>query len=494
MADALLEPTVIYVRAALDLLRSDIPVNGLAHITGGGLRNLLRLGGERLGFAIEAPLPVPPSARWWPSWATSRRARCGRSSTWAAASSPSCPRRGPTTPSRCSPPAIRARPHRHGDRRRRPAVGAGSVGPPVSRRRACGAAQRNCRTTNARGRPPALRRSQGTTARRRHGRPPTRGPARRAQLGDAAGLPPARPAASRPGTRRPAPPRRAPGRARRPCARSRRRLARCARRSRAEIVGDVEHDVGVAGVAAGAQARPARRRGAPTGPAATATRTASGSVSMSHSGLVGRRQRPGDGPRQVLVEQEVPQQRARLRRRGDQLADPRPLPPRRRRRGRGARRTAHSRRGRRGPERLRALAPRLGVVQAHVPPRPRAGRAGPGARRARARRPRACARRGRRPALPAAGRPPGAALPAAPPGGVRSGSLRAPRSRSRSARRSLPPTPTGSPAARRAAWTSSSWRRIIDVSRPRRRWVGRTPTAVTAAHGTTAPGTVTWRL
>ena len=59
VADALLEPTVIYVRAVLDLLRSDIPVNGLAHITGGGLRNLLRLGGERLGFAIEEPLPVP---------------------------------------------------------------------------------------------------------------------------------------------------------------------------------------------------------------------------------------------------------------------------------------------------------------------------------------------------------------------------------------------------------------------------------------------------
>jgi phosphoribosylformylglycinamidine cyclo-ligase len=59
VADALLEPTVIYVRAVLDLLRSDIPVNGLAHITGGGLRNLLRLGGERLGFVIEQPLPVP---------------------------------------------------------------------------------------------------------------------------------------------------------------------------------------------------------------------------------------------------------------------------------------------------------------------------------------------------------------------------------------------------------------------------------------------------
>jgi phosphoribosylformylglycinamidine cyclo-ligase len=59
VADALLEPTVIYVRAVLELLRSDIEVHGLAHITGGGLRNLLRLGGERLGFAIEEPLPVP---------------------------------------------------------------------------------------------------------------------------------------------------------------------------------------------------------------------------------------------------------------------------------------------------------------------------------------------------------------------------------------------------------------------------------------------------
>jgi phosphoribosylformylglycinamidine cyclo-ligase len=63
VADALLEPTVIYVRAVLDLLRSDVPVHGLAHVTGGGLRNLLRLGGERLGFAISDPLPVPGICR-----------------------------------------------------------------------------------------------------------------------------------------------------------------------------------------------------------------------------------------------------------------------------------------------------------------------------------------------------------------------------------------------------------------------------------------------
>jgi phosphoribosylformylglycinamidine cyclo-ligase len=59
VADALLEPTVIYVRAVLELLRSGVPVHGLAHITGGGLSNLMRLS-DRIGFAIEEPLPVPP--------------------------------------------------------------------------------------------------------------------------------------------------------------------------------------------------------------------------------------------------------------------------------------------------------------------------------------------------------------------------------------------------------------------------------------------------
>jgi phosphoribosylformylglycinamidine cyclo-ligase len=59
VADVLLEPTTIYVRAILELLRSDIPVHGLAHITGGGLTNLLRLG-EHVGFEITDPLPVPP--------------------------------------------------------------------------------------------------------------------------------------------------------------------------------------------------------------------------------------------------------------------------------------------------------------------------------------------------------------------------------------------------------------------------------------------------
>ena len=60
VADALLEPTVIYVKAIVELLESDVAVGGLAHITGGGLTNLLRLVHTRLGFEIEAPLGAPP--------------------------------------------------------------------------------------------------------------------------------------------------------------------------------------------------------------------------------------------------------------------------------------------------------------------------------------------------------------------------------------------------------------------------------------------------
>ena len=59
VADVLLEPTVIYVRAILELLRSGAAVRGLAHITGGGLLNLLRLHAD-VGFEIADPLPAPP--------------------------------------------------------------------------------------------------------------------------------------------------------------------------------------------------------------------------------------------------------------------------------------------------------------------------------------------------------------------------------------------------------------------------------------------------
>jgi len=58
IGEVLLEPTAIYVRAVLELLRSPIEVRGLAHITGDGLNNLLRLDAE-VGYEIDDPLPVP---------------------------------------------------------------------------------------------------------------------------------------------------------------------------------------------------------------------------------------------------------------------------------------------------------------------------------------------------------------------------------------------------------------------------------------------------
>jgi phosphoribosylformylglycinamidine cyclo-ligase len=63
VADALLEPTVIYVRAVLELLRSGATVHGLAHITGDGVLNLRRLNAA-VGFAIEEPLAVAPICAW----------------------------------------------------------------------------------------------------------------------------------------------------------------------------------------------------------------------------------------------------------------------------------------------------------------------------------------------------------------------------------------------------------------------------------------------
>ena len=63
VAQALLEPTVIYVKAALALLRAQTPVHGLAHITGDGVLNLKRLNAT-VGFEIDAPLPVPGICQW----------------------------------------------------------------------------------------------------------------------------------------------------------------------------------------------------------------------------------------------------------------------------------------------------------------------------------------------------------------------------------------------------------------------------------------------
>jgi phosphoribosylformylglycinamidine cyclo-ligase len=59
IADELLEPTAIYVRAAMSLLGSDVDVHGLAHITGDGMLNLLRLN-PGVGYEIHAPLEPQP--------------------------------------------------------------------------------------------------------------------------------------------------------------------------------------------------------------------------------------------------------------------------------------------------------------------------------------------------------------------------------------------------------------------------------------------------
>jgi phosphoribosylformylglycinamidine cyclo-ligase len=58
LGEVLLEPTEIYVKPVMELLRSPIDVRGLAHITSGGVQNLLRLAAE-VGYEIDDPLPVP---------------------------------------------------------------------------------------------------------------------------------------------------------------------------------------------------------------------------------------------------------------------------------------------------------------------------------------------------------------------------------------------------------------------------------------------------
>ncbi|HVO53723.1 MAG TPA: phosphoribosylformylglycinamidine cyclo-ligase [Solirubrobacterales bacterium] len=59
LGEALLEPTEIYVKPVVELLRSAIDVRGLAHVTSGGTGNLLRLAAA-VGYEIDSPLPVPP--------------------------------------------------------------------------------------------------------------------------------------------------------------------------------------------------------------------------------------------------------------------------------------------------------------------------------------------------------------------------------------------------------------------------------------------------
>ncbi len=65
LADALMAPTTIYVKSMLELLKSE-SVHGMAHITGGGLReNIIRVVPDGLGIALDASaIVLPPVFDW----------------------------------------------------------------------------------------------------------------------------------------------------------------------------------------------------------------------------------------------------------------------------------------------------------------------------------------------------------------------------------------------------------------------------------------------
>ncbi len=58
VGEVLLEPTRIYVKPIVALLKSDVAVHGLSHITGSGLRKLRRIN-QGVQYDITDPLPVP---------------------------------------------------------------------------------------------------------------------------------------------------------------------------------------------------------------------------------------------------------------------------------------------------------------------------------------------------------------------------------------------------------------------------------------------------
>ncbi|HEY2624299.1 MAG TPA: phosphoribosylformylglycinamidine cyclo-ligase [Dyella sp.] len=65
LADALMAPTTIYVKPLLDLLKNQ-SVHGMAHITGGGLKeNIIRVVPDGLGIALDAStIVLPPVFDW----------------------------------------------------------------------------------------------------------------------------------------------------------------------------------------------------------------------------------------------------------------------------------------------------------------------------------------------------------------------------------------------------------------------------------------------
>jgi len=65
LADALMAPTTIYVKPMLELLKQ-VPVHGMAHITGGGLKeNIIRVVPDGLGLQLDAAaIVLPPVFEW----------------------------------------------------------------------------------------------------------------------------------------------------------------------------------------------------------------------------------------------------------------------------------------------------------------------------------------------------------------------------------------------------------------------------------------------
>jgi len=80
LVDALMAPTTIYVKPMLDLLANQgAAVHGMAHITGGGLKeNIIRVVPDGLGLALDASaLALPPVFDW-----LQREGRVAREEMW----------------------------------------------------------------------------------------------------------------------------------------------------------------------------------------------------------------------------------------------------------------------------------------------------------------------------------------------------------------------------------------------------------------------------
>ena len=78
LADALMAPTTIYVKPILEVMKRQ-PVHGMAHITGGGLKeNIIRVVPEHLGIALDSgSWTLPPVFDW-----LQREGRVAREEMW----------------------------------------------------------------------------------------------------------------------------------------------------------------------------------------------------------------------------------------------------------------------------------------------------------------------------------------------------------------------------------------------------------------------------